>query len=476
MKNKTLNDYKENIFSQYGEDGIVKEILRRLAISGGACIEFGAWDGVQLANTAILWTKNNWRGILIEAGEEKFETLKKVVVDYDCLPLNDFVTPSGPTSIENILRREKVNFEDIKILSVDIDGNEYHILNGLTTLLPPLIIAEHNPTIPLEMDIVSKEDAFFGSSATALTRLMESKGYILVAMTTSNCFFVDKKYADLFSDLDINIENLFDRTRLTYLITGYKGAYTFSRAPAYGIGLPLDKNLIASGDLFYISYSSLRVRWNYLKQAIKEIGKKILGAQNILSFKNYCRYVLWKLKGMPIPAHGIYKWHVIKKYAKKYGVDIFLETGTAGGGTVLKLSKFFKKLYTIELDPTLYHQGKVFVSDYKNIVCIEGDSGIMIKEILQKVNEPIVFWLDAHYSGQGTARGAIDTPIVQELQSIFKHRIKDHVILIDDAREFNGTNDYPELSELKKIIKNDAPWYKVSQDNDIIIIEPTQNK
>lgn len=475
MKNNTLNDYKENIFSQFGEDGIIREILKRVNTDSGVCIEFGAWDGVLLSNTANLWTKNQeWRGVLIEAGKEKFDTLKKVVHSYNCVPLNDFVTPEGPTSLENILKREKINFGDVKILSVDIDGNEYHILNRMSTLHPLLVIAEYNPTIPPEMDVVSKEDAFFGSSAQAITDLMQKKGYVLVAMTKTNCFYVDNSYSDLFTDLDTSFDSIFDRSCLTYLITGYKGAYAYSQTPAYGIGLPLDSELIERGRLFYIKYSANRVRWNYVKDNIKIIGKKILGAENITSFKDYLRYITWLFRGMPVPAHGLYKKDIIKKYAKKYKIDIFLETGTAGGGTVLRMKEYFKKLYTIELDPTLYHQGKALVSDTEKITCVEGDSGVMTKEIIQGIDEPILFWLDAHYSGHGTARGVVDTPIVQELLSIINHKNKKHVVLIDDAREFNGTNDYPELGELKKIIKDKAPWYTVSQDNDILIIEPAE--
>lgn len=473
MKNKTLNEFKENVFSQYGEDGIIREILRRLRITQGICVEFGAWDGVLLANTALLWAKGGWKGILIEAAKEKFETLKDVVSEYDCIPLNDFVTPQGPSSLESILRRENVLLDDVKVLSVDIDGNEYHILKGISVLRPPLIIAEYNPTIPPEIQVISKEDAFFGSSAKALTGLMEEKGYMLVAMTTSNCFFVDKKFVDLFIDLDTSLESLFDRTCLTYLITGYKGAYAFSQSPAYGMGVPLNKNLIEQGALFFMSHSSLKTRWYHFKDYIKRVGKKIIGVKNIENVKLLKGYLLWSLKGRTVPAHGMYKWKIIKDRAKKYNIETFLETGTAGGGTVLNLEKYFKRLYTIELDPTLYHQGRARTASCSKIVCIEGDSGVVLRDVLKKINEPTLFWLDAHFSGYGTARGAMDTPIVQELLSIFEHKNRRHVVIIDDMREFNGTNDYPEIEELKKIINNKAPWCSVSHINDLLVIEPT---
>ncbi len=471
MKTKTLNDCKENIFSQYGEDGITREILKRLNVSSGICVEFGAWDGVALSNAAILWT-NGWKGVLIESDSQKFETLKKVVADYDCIPLNKFVTPAGNQSLENILIDQNINFEDIKFICIDIDGNEYHILKGLTSLHPPIIVIEYNHTIPPELNIVSREDAFFGSSAKALVELADKKGYMIVAMTKNNCFFVDKKFKDLFTDVDTTFEGLADTTTLTYLITGYKGAYAFSQSPAFGMGLPLEKELIENGSLFFLKHSPIRIRWNYTKDAIKPILKRIIGVKNIERFRNLKSYTVWKMKKNPLMAHMLYKRKIFKKYKRLYNLDTFIETGTAGGGTVLALQKIFKNLYTIELDPTLYHRGKAETRQYDNIKCFEGDSGIVLKQILKDLKEPALFWLDAHYSGDGTARGVSDTPIVQELQSIFWHKIKKHVIVIDDMREFNGTNDYPTLSELKTIISSIAPEYKTSQSSDLLIIEP----
>jgi hypothetical protein len=473
MDNRTLNDYKNNIYSQYGEDGIIQEIFRRLSISKGTCVEFGAWDGLLLSNTAVLWTKHNWKAVLIEADEDKFSTLKKMIKGYDCIPVKEFVTPLGKSSIENILKKENVPFDEVKFLSIDIDGNEYHIINGLTTLRPPLIVAEYNPTIPPELDIISKEDAFFGSSALELTKLMEEKNYFLAAMTKSNCFFIDKKFSELFSDLNTDFNVLFDRSCLTYYITGYKGAYAFSQYPAYGLGLPLNPQLIEKGELYFQRYSEFKVRLIAVKHFIKMRLKSIIGVNNIYFVKEWTKYIVWKLKGMPVPAHGKYKWRVLKNYGKKHNIDTFVETGTAGGGTIIEMAKYFKQLYTIELFPMLHHIARIKDTTGR-VTFLEGDSGVKMKEVLEKINEPALFWLDAHYSGDGTARGISDTPIVLELQTIFKHKNRKHVIVIDDMRDFNGTNGYPQLSELIQYIKQNAPWYQVKQDNDLLIIEPAK--
>ena len=47
-----FNDFKKNIYSQNGEDGILEEVLKKLDLKkNGWCCEFGAWDGKHGSNT-----------------------------------------------------------------------------------------------------------------------------------------------------------------------------------------------------------------------------------------------------------------------------------------------------------------------------------------------------------------------------------------------------------------------------------------
>ncbi len=212
-----------------------------------------------------------------------------------------------------------------------------------------------------------------------------------------------------------------------------------------------------------------------MKQFIKNTGKHIIGVDNISTFRSWKGYILWNLGGKPIPAHGLYKWKVLIQTAEKYGIRTFVETGTAGGGTVKKMLSYFDTLYSVELDPILFEKGMQKLGTNPKVTLLKGDSGTVLKEsILPHLSGPALFWLDAHYSGTGTAKAALDTPIVEELLTIFAHPIKKHVIVIDDMREFNGTHDYPHLSELKKIIAEKAPEYTFSTDNDLMIIAPKQ--
>jgi len=178
----------------------------------------------------------------------------------------------------------------------------------------------------------------------------------------------------------------------------------------------------------------------------------------------------WNKKGSPIPAPDIIKQRTIKEYAKIFSVETFIETGTYLGDTVSAVRDVFNKVYSIELDKTLYEKAKKQFSRHHNISILHGDSGSVLPAILAEINEPCLFWLDGHYSGGITAKGDLNTPIMQELNCILDHFIEEHVILIDDAREFHGYNDYPTIEELKKHIFKKYPDWNFDIKDDIIRI------
>src|SRR5690606_33955626 len=124
---------------------------------------------------------------------------------------------------------------------------------------------------------------------------------------------------------------------------------------------------------------------------------------------------------------------VLKKYSKFS--DVFIETGThIGNTTQMAFDVGFKKVYTIELSKHFYDEALKRFSSNENIICILGDSTEKLEEILNELDVPAVFWLDGHWSMGNTAKGNKAVPILEELEVIKKHHIKNHVILIDDLR------------------------------------------
>jgi len=163
------------------------------------------------------------------------------------------------------------------------------------------------------------------------------------------------------------------------------------------------------------------------------------------------------------------KQKAIQFYAEKYGIKTFIETGTYIGRMVKAQLPFFNSIISIELSPQLYKYNKNKFKNYKKVKILLGDSGEILPGVIDGLNEPALFWLDGHFSAGLTAKGNLNTPVSDELTYILESG-HNHCILIDDARLFNGTNDYPELEKLKSYVSAQKSNSAIVVENDIIII------
>ena len=176
----------------------------------------------------------------------------------------------------------------------------------------------------------------------------------------------------------------------------------------------------------------------------------------------------WKRAGRPIPPPPIVKYGVIDEYRRRFGLRTLIETGTFAGGTIDALHRRFDRIVSIELSADWYARAVARFGARRHVTLVHGDSGTRLPEVLQTLREPALFWLDAHYSGPMTARGAIDSPIVRELEAIRAHPVKGHVILIDDMRDFQGRDGYPTVAELLDWIHQADPGGHVEVRDDIL--------
>lgn len=153
------------------------------------------------------------------------------------------------------------------------------------------------------------------------------------------------------------------------------------------------------------------------------------------------------------PPHMI-KQKIIRNYRRKFHCAVLIETGTYLGDMVYAMRKDFKEIHSIELDGELFKKAKARFENYSHIHLYNGNSGEVLQTILCGLHQPCLFWLDAHYSAGITARGESDTPIEEELKYILGHECAESsVILIDDARSFNGRNDYPLIDTIEIKVK-----------------------
>ena len=195
----------------------------------------------------------------------------------------------------------------------------------------------------------------------------------------------------------------------------------------------------------------LYAAFNFLRQGIR--GRRIIRR--------------WRSEGCPIPPPPQVKHRTIAEYAKRFQLDVLVETGTFYGDTLAATKRHFAELYSIELSPGLHSQAVKRFTGESSVHLLLGDSGKILREILPRMTRTPLFWLDAHFSGGQTARGSLDTPVVEELEAILAS-CPNSVVLIDDARLFDGTNSYPTIGALRRQLMTWAPHWVLEVKDDII--------
>jgi len=178
--------------------------------------------------------------------------------------------------------------------------------------------------------------------------------------------------------------------------------------------------------------------------------------------------IRWNLRGKPVPPPQEIKQSTVKHYQKRFGPQVFVETGTYLGDMVAAVMLRFRQIYSVELSPELYERARKRFAAYQNVHISHGDSSEVLSGILSEIAEPCLFWLDGHFSGGITARGTVDFPILGELECIREHKIKNHVILIDDARLFGESSDIPGKTEVMESLRAINPKYTIEERHDII--------
>ena len=221
-----LLEYKRDVYSQSGEDGIIEKILNMLPQLNNWCVELGAGDGIHLSNTRNLIKNKGYSAILIEADNKKYLELKKNYSNIENVyPIHQLVGTSEENNLDNILSNTTIPI-DFDLLSIDVDGNDYHIWNALNKYKPKVVIVEFNPTIPTHIKFVQPSNLRInqGSSISSIVDLAKTKEYELVSVLPWNAFFVRKEFFPLFKIKSNSPEHLRkDLNHITYLFSGMDG-------------------------------------------------------------------------------------------------------------------------------------------------------------------------------------------------------------------------------------------------------------
>ena len=145
------------------------------------------------------------------------------------------------------------------------------------------------------------------------------------------------------------------------------------------------------------------------------------------------------------------KWNALAEFGNRFGLLVFVETGGYHGFTVDNLKDKFRFLITIEIGDVLYRE--IYDRGIPNVLPLHGDSAVLLPKVVKLLNEPALFWLDAHFSGMDTAGDGVQIPIDAELRSILSGQERRHVVCVDDigAREL-------EEEKIQGIVSEFAGW------------------
>lgn len=172
-----------NVYTQFGEDGLIAATLQKIGETNRHCFEIGAADGRFFSNTLRL-REEGWHAVLIEANAEQYNKLQaefgnvSVCIQSECSNLDELLTA---TDIDRT--------PDLGI--IDIDGQDYWLWHDMVEIRPRVMLVEISTQGP-SMPVPARDEPYPAQAGMKQIKgLGESKGYTLVATTHCNALFVE---------------------------------------------------------------------------------------------------------------------------------------------------------------------------------------------------------------------------------------------------------------------------------------------
>jgi hypothetical protein len=198
---RSLREAEFRVFSQFGEDGIIQYLIKRVPISEEFFVEIGV-ESYRESNTRFLLESNNWAGCIYDAGDAHSRFLRRRGLAWRH-QIDSFTRFVDRDNINELMRAAKVP-PDLGLLSLDIDGVDYWVLEALSIVQPRILVLEYNSvfgpetkvTVPYDPGFVRSKAhqsfLYWGASLAALDELASSKGYVLAGGNSAgnNAFWV----------------------------------------------------------------------------------------------------------------------------------------------------------------------------------------------------------------------------------------------------------------------------------------------
>jgi hypothetical protein len=198
---QSIQEAEFQVFSQFGEDGIIQFLVQRLGSRiDKSFVEFGVQMYLE-SNTLFLLMNNGWRGLILDGEAQYIREIAKREFNwkYGLRARCAFVSREN---INQIFQEEGFDPE-LGLLSIDVDGIDWHLWNALT-IQPGILVIEYNRNFPLDRPVTipyepffdrtekHKSNMYYGTSLGALAVLAAEKGYTFVGVERHrrNAFFI----------------------------------------------------------------------------------------------------------------------------------------------------------------------------------------------------------------------------------------------------------------------------------------------
>jgi hypothetical protein len=194
---QSLLRYGSKVYSQCDEDGVIQEIFARIGTGRKTFVEFGVSNGLE--NNTVRLLLDDWSGVWLESDKACVESIN--------VHFNNVIREGRLHVDQAMVDRDNINAligryheGEIDLISIDVDGNDIHLMQALTVVSPRVIVVEYNAAFPPPLSIAQSYDPnhrwrggnYFGASLAAITKVADEKGYALVGCSLSggNAFFV----------------------------------------------------------------------------------------------------------------------------------------------------------------------------------------------------------------------------------------------------------------------------------------------
>ena len=160
-------------------------------------VDIGAGNGVRWSNSYALLLAG-WKTLGVEADTQKFSLLSRVYGKFPRAHASNSL--AGPDNIAALLQDFGIE-RDFGVLCLDIDGNDYWVLDAiLANFRPGLVVTEINENIPPPLRFVVKFDPnfqlryhFYGFSIAALDDLCRRHDYGILQLEYNNAFLAPRE-------------------------------------------------------------------------------------------------------------------------------------------------------------------------------------------------------------------------------------------------------------------------------------------